>query len=98
MGSPYGAFPSVMPETYVFRLERPAQVIEDRSIPRKFITMRLDSQSPRELVQTFSDFLVFCGHAPSTVRDAMRSASQSPFHELLSDDALSRPGASRRQG
>lgn len=64
----------MMPETYIFRLERPAQIVNNRSVPRKFVTFRLDCRDPNELAKSFGEFLMSCGYAPSVVRDAMRAA------------------------
>lgn len=75
-----------MPETYIFRLERPAQVVDDRSVPRKIITFRLDSKNPKELARSFSDFLLSCGYAPSVVRESMKAAgheADGPSGDLL---------------
>jgi hypothetical protein len=76
----------MMPETYIFRLERPAQIVNNRSVPRKYITFRLDSRDPGELARSFGEFLLSCGYSPSVVRGAMRAAGGGG--ETLTNDLM----------
>lgn len=63
------------PATYIFRLERQAQVVGNRPIPRKIITCRLESGDPTDLAQSFTDFMLSCGYEVNTVVEAMTDAA-----------------------